>query len=388
MKNPKEKREGWARIPNKLLEYNGLTWQAKGLLAYMISRPFGWKFSIGDFVNRSEQGRKPVYKILGELMEKGFIKRIQFRDEKTKLFGASNYVFNLEKIASLVEMRVKKPNDNPANLENLPLPPFRQAEVRQAEKETHSNTEGDSNTGSYVSPPKDSSSEESPPVETGGKVDNPQLFEGEEKVAVEQPDPPKTGKDTGNPPKTQPRAKEPLKTGKEILAAIQLPEHLANETVRQALLVWIEHRMRYPKPRIGWEIFFQNQINAKLAEESAEIAVASLIHCATNGYQGLFVSNSFSPRKRQSQITPTNENPFWYVMNFYAAKAEVVKQRYDGFPSHWIKYIDPSGKVYFVKPEHASRPMPEGFVKATEKQPNEHNNGEQKNESLAETSTV
>lgn len=68
------------------IESPGLSWGAKGVLAYLLSRPDNWTVRLQDLVNRSTDG---VYKIRGyikELSEAGHIYRKTEIDPKTKRF--------------------------------------------------------------------------------------------------------------------------------------------------------------------------------------------------------------------------------------------------------------------------------------------------------------
>lgn len=68
------------------IESPGLSWGAKGVLAYLLSRPDNWTVRLQDLVNRSTDG---VYKIRGyikELSDAGHIYRKTEIDPKTKRF--------------------------------------------------------------------------------------------------------------------------------------------------------------------------------------------------------------------------------------------------------------------------------------------------------------
>jgi len=71
-------------IDRRPIENAELSWGAKGVLAYLLSRPDNWTVRLGDLVNRSPDG---VYKIRGyvrELKKAGHIQAVEHRDEKTK----------------------------------------------------------------------------------------------------------------------------------------------------------------------------------------------------------------------------------------------------------------------------------------------------------------
>ena len=65
-------------INNKVYDKNQLSWQAMGLLGYLLTKPDNWKVMVSELVNVTKDTKKPtgnngVYSIINELKEKGFI---------------------------------------------------------------------------------------------------------------------------------------------------------------------------------------------------------------------------------------------------------------------------------------------------------------------------
>lgn len=56
-----------------------LTWGARGLLVYLLSKPDDWKVMVPDLIKQSSAGRDAVYKILKNLEETGYLQRIRTR---------------------------------------------------------------------------------------------------------------------------------------------------------------------------------------------------------------------------------------------------------------------------------------------------------------------
>lgn len=62
-----------------------LSWAAKGVLAYMTARPAGYKLTVSDLIeqtagSRKKSGRDACYVIINELIDKGYLSRIQLRN--------------------------------------------------------------------------------------------------------------------------------------------------------------------------------------------------------------------------------------------------------------------------------------------------------------------
>ena len=65
-------------ISNKVYEKNQLSWQAMGLLGYLLTKPDDWQVMVAELVNVTKDTKKPtgregIYNIINELKEKGFI---------------------------------------------------------------------------------------------------------------------------------------------------------------------------------------------------------------------------------------------------------------------------------------------------------------------------
>jgi len=76
-----EKKANYVVLDKGFLNDKRLSWQAKGLLAYMLSMPNDWVFRIDDLKNRSTNGRDSTKSIIKELQEYGYIIKEQKRQQ-------------------------------------------------------------------------------------------------------------------------------------------------------------------------------------------------------------------------------------------------------------------------------------------------------------------
>ena len=65
-------------INNKVFQRNQLSWQAMGMLSYLLSKPDDWSVVVNELISVTKDTAKPtgnngVYNILKELKEKGFV---------------------------------------------------------------------------------------------------------------------------------------------------------------------------------------------------------------------------------------------------------------------------------------------------------------------------
>lgn len=69
-------------MDKSFLEDTRLSYKAKGILAYLLSKPDNWKVIVGNLVNFSTDGKASVYAGLKELKECGYYEKIPVRNEQ------------------------------------------------------------------------------------------------------------------------------------------------------------------------------------------------------------------------------------------------------------------------------------------------------------------
>ncbi|GHV86251.1 hypothetical protein AGMMS50230_18590 [Spirochaetia bacterium] len=69
-------RSEFFQMNNAPVQDPGLSWAAKGLLAYLLSLPEAWEVHLRDLFARSTSGRKPTQTALNELIEAEYVKKI------------------------------------------------------------------------------------------------------------------------------------------------------------------------------------------------------------------------------------------------------------------------------------------------------------------------
>ncbi len=65
----------YATIGNDVLQTNKISLKAKGLLAYLISKPEGWQFSARRMALELKEGRESILSGLAELETAGLLRR-------------------------------------------------------------------------------------------------------------------------------------------------------------------------------------------------------------------------------------------------------------------------------------------------------------------------
>lgn len=82
----KKKTDNFVILDKEALNDKNLSWKAKGLHSYLMSLPDDWVLFISDLENRSSDGRDSTRGAINELLEAGYMERVQ-KKEKGKFMG-------------------------------------------------------------------------------------------------------------------------------------------------------------------------------------------------------------------------------------------------------------------------------------------------------------
>jgi len=80
-------RNRYATIPNELLNNQNISLKAKGLFAYLQSKPEDWTFSKARIAAQLKEGEKSITKAMAELKEFGYLQNKPVQDKKGKFIG-------------------------------------------------------------------------------------------------------------------------------------------------------------------------------------------------------------------------------------------------------------------------------------------------------------
>ena len=133
-------------ISNKVYDKNQLSWQAMGMLGYLLTKPDDWSVIVSELVNVTKETAKPtgkegVYNILKELRDKGFIVVQKNSD------GSTDYTVYDEPLPNQAEPNQAEPNQGKPNQAepnqgkpNQAEPPLLNTDIQQV---LSSNKDGD-----------------------------------------------------------------------------------------------------------------------------------------------------------------------------------------------------------------------------------------------------
>jgi hypothetical protein len=136
----KRKKNGFTQISNILIEDSRLSWKAKGILMYLMSRPDNWKVNKTDLQKKAVEGRDSVQSGLDELKELGYLHIYQKNNEN----GQFNYIWEYDDEPFTPDILKNHTTENPQNsgdnMQNTHVRENRIRENRQRDSSILNNT--------------------------------------------------------------------------------------------------------------------------------------------------------------------------------------------------------------------------------------------------------
>ncbi|MDA9981383.1 helix-turn-helix domain-containing protein [Gammaproteobacteria bacterium] len=86
------RRHRFVIIDQRAIEDARLSWAARGLLGYLLSRPDDWKVLVNDLRKRGDLGRDGIYRLLRELRDAGYMRFVNARDKHGRIRGGAYIV--------------------------------------------------------------------------------------------------------------------------------------------------------------------------------------------------------------------------------------------------------------------------------------------------------
>ena len=85
-------------VPNSLLNDSRISLKAKGLFAYLQSKPKDWQFSVEKIASQTKEGKDAIRRTLQELEGFGYLTRKLAYDDEEKKISGYNYILNAKPI--------------------------------------------------------------------------------------------------------------------------------------------------------------------------------------------------------------------------------------------------------------------------------------------------
>jgi len=86
------RRYRYAQIDIRAIEDTRLSWAARGLLIYVLSRPDDWRVIARHLARQGDLRRDGIYRLLRELRTCGYVRLVRRRNDEGTFAGADYYV--------------------------------------------------------------------------------------------------------------------------------------------------------------------------------------------------------------------------------------------------------------------------------------------------------
>ena len=90
------RRDRFVIIDQHAIEDDRLSWAARGLLGYLLSRPDDWKALVNGLRKRGDLGRDGIYQLLRELRNAGYMRFVRKRDRQGRIRGGAYIVREIQ----------------------------------------------------------------------------------------------------------------------------------------------------------------------------------------------------------------------------------------------------------------------------------------------------
>ena len=97
-----QKNENYSTINNTGLNDCNLSFKAKGILAYLLSKPDDWKCQVSDLIKKSTDGRDSVYGGLKELRATGYMIKRPVKNDKNIIVEWEEVLYETPQIEAQV----------------------------------------------------------------------------------------------------------------------------------------------------------------------------------------------------------------------------------------------------------------------------------------------
>jgi hypothetical protein len=104
-----EKKGNFTIIDNGAFTDSNLSWKAKGILAYLLTKPNNWELIVNDLLNHTTDGKTATYSGIDELVSQGYIVKHQIRDDFTKQVEGLEYHIFETKALNTGNLKLEKP---------------------------------------------------------------------------------------------------------------------------------------------------------------------------------------------------------------------------------------------------------------------------------------
>ena len=140
----KKRENPFAMIDRTALEDSRLSWRARGVLAYLLSKPDDWEVSVQNVINKGKEGREAIRAVFRELSKFGYCELENVRSESGTLAGKRYVIYEQPKDGFSVD-RTDRPETRPSGNPTVGKPVDIVIRTGSNKKEAHTQSEKSEN---------------------------------------------------------------------------------------------------------------------------------------------------------------------------------------------------------------------------------------------------
>lgn len=134
MSNFTKKIDKQTSIKTKILEEQSLSYRAKGIYSYLVSRPENWKYNMQNLINTSTDGRESVQKGIKELEIIGLLKRTKAQNVEGKFVSWNWEIYDTHSIPISTDERENRQSVKPSNGKAVRINNYNEKQVYKRKK--------------------------------------------------------------------------------------------------------------------------------------------------------------------------------------------------------------------------------------------------------------
>lgn len=114
-----DKQNPYVILDKKIINNPNLSFKAKGILTYLLSKPPGWQVRISDIQKHSTDGRESIISGLRELENAGYFSRVQKRDQSGRFTKSKTDIYEDPGLQVTPDLQYKETHESSSHRERV-----------------------------------------------------------------------------------------------------------------------------------------------------------------------------------------------------------------------------------------------------------------------------
>ena len=115
MVHREEHSESFTVIDNYVLQNINLSWEARGFMAYLLSLPNDWSFTVRGLVKQTGSSKNVIMRLMNELKDAGYIKLERKKDKNGRFTQSTWHIYEVPCENHIIQTRNTVKTEHGAN---------------------------------------------------------------------------------------------------------------------------------------------------------------------------------------------------------------------------------------------------------------------------------